>query len=396
MKKLLISMTNIMLLAFVAIALSSCGNTEAVYTMSLGTDDVLEHNDLFNPALLEVFEDSNGESELQYTLTVYVDGDENYRMVKSLQSVGDNDVLNIDVEYTYTGTYTLQDNELALEAADYVSIDNDWGALANFVGFHDGKATSDDFDTLLRGSASLYLTTYGHFGITVEVNEENEIVELINIYNDYFIETEYIVENPVEGLDPIYGKLVVPREYTGQIPLVSIAHGMNRSHKDKVYNARAYAAAGIAAYVFDYDSGVATFDECKQEVEAAFEAVKALDFVDSNNVFMSGYSYGGMLSSLIAAERAVDENDVRGLVLVYPGLISTNNYERITAFQGPVIVFHGSDDSTISVAAVTAGVEAYGDNAELIIIEGGQHGKFMHFEDICFPGMIDFVNQAIQ
>jgi len=398
MKKHLVNLTSVVLVALMGLTLVSCGTKEAVFSMTLGTEAVLENNDLFNEGLKEKYADSNGNSELQYDLIVNLDGIENYTVEKTLKSLGENDEMGIDVTYTYKGIYTLNDNELALDAPDFVSINNDWGVLANFVGFHDGNATSDDFDSLLRGFASLYLTTYGDFGITLEVNENQEIVKLINIYTDEFVETEYIIDNPVDGYDPIYGKLVLPREYTGVLPMVSIAHGMNRSYKDKVYNARAYAAAGIGAYVFNYDSGSAPFDVCKQEVEAVFENLKTLDFVDTNNIFMSGYSYGGMLSSLIAAERAVDatQNDVRGLILVYPALSSSNNFAQITAFEGPVIIFHGSNDGTIPLATIIAGAAAYGDNAELVIIEGGEHGKFMKFEEICYPGMIEFINESIQ
>ncbi|MNI86495.1 Prolyl oligopeptidase family protein [compost metagenome] len=59
--------------------------------------------------------------------------------------------------------------------------------------------------------------------------------------------------------------------------------------------------------------------EC-EDLKAVMDYVKSLSYVDANQVTLMGFSQGGFISALTAAQRA---NEVEALILPFPGVLHT-------------------------------------------------------------------------
>ena len=215
----------------------------------------------------------------------------------------------------------------------------------------------------------------------------------------------------------IYGKLYLPEglEEGACVPCVICSHFFSGSHITASVWARLMAKAGYAAYAFDYcgssptslSSGKTT--ECSiythaDDLSAVLDAMRALDVVDPESVFLLGQSQGGAISAMVAAERP---DDVAGLVLLYPAFIihkaaidrfgSPENvpktytmfgqelggmyalaaleydfYEHIGAYTGPVIMFQGDADDMEPKEITDRAAACYAD-IDYEIIPGAGH-----------------------
>lgn len=227
------------------------------------------------------------------------------------------------------------------------------------------------------------------------------------------------------GEKNIYGILYLPEEYDGtqKYPTAILCHGFGDCHLSYDAYIPTLTANGIACYVFDfctgglksYSDGEATDYSVITETEdlkAVMDFVKGLECVDTEQLILMGQSMGGLVSSLVAAERA---DEIAELVLFYPGLTIPGNmqedyptredlpaeptkflkadvgpiffsdvydldvYGTIGAYTGPVLLLHGTGDKLIPAEASEKAEEVY-ENAQLKIIEGANHG-FPPLED---------------
>jgi len=227
---------------------------------------------------------------------------------------------------------------------------------------------------------------------------------------DYRCET-LSVDN--EG-QTIAGKLFMPKDDAETHKLVIISHGFNCPASYLVNKAKTLAKAGYAAVVYDFRGGstgstsegdmedMTVYTEIS-DLNHMVDALKEDTRIDSDEVFLMGESFGGLVSALTAAER----DDVKGLILCFPALMVGENareswssvdeipetmnvsgfttgkafwaalydldvYGTIVKYTGPVLILHGTADPNVDYSYSQRADEVY-ENSELILIDGAEH-----------------------
>lgn len=220
-------------------------------------------------------------------------------------------------------------------------------------------------------------------------------------------ETSHATEMRVTRGDlSIYGKLYTPEGAEGKYPAVILSHSANMTCDSMNSYCQRLATMGYVAYAFDFCGGsknsrsdgdeadMTVFTEV-EDLEAVLEAVRGLDCVDSQSVYLFGTSQGGLVSALTAAAHP---DAVRGLMLFYPAFniaelaekfgsfmggneenlyISTlqgyDVYEHIKPYTGDVLIVHGTKDFIVPSSSVEKAADLY-EHCELHLIEGASHG----------------------
>ncbi|KPV42966.1 alpha/beta hydrolase [Alicyclobacillus ferrooxydans] len=213
------------------------------------------------------------------------------------------------------------------------------------------------------------------------------------------------------------------------VPAVILFHGFTGTklepHRIFLKISRALEAIGIASFRFDFaGSGESDgdFEDMTlagevSDAKAILEWVKDYPGVDANRVSLLGLSMGGLVASLVAGDRP---DDVERLVLMAPagtmyrladeydrqlaagmaatrvrvegkdiagdhagnllgkafidGLRGFTPYDRAKAYNGPVLLIHGTKDEAVPYQVSHEYQEnCYGDMAQLHIIEGADH-----------------------
>ena len=218
------------------------------------------------------------------------------------------------------------------------------------------------------------------------------------------------------GGKKIYGVMYRPEGDKDRYPAVILSHGFNSSSVLNEGYAQSFAEKGYAAYIFDFCGGspssksegavteMSVLTE-RQNLIDVMDQIKALDYVDGEQIFLFGLSQGGFVSALAAAQRP---DDVKGLILFYPAFslqegcwerhgsvenvpeteevmgvtigavysidaMSLDLYEIIGDYKGDVLICHGDKDALVDLSYSEKAVEAY-DSAELKVIKYGEHG----------------------
>lgn len=219
------------------------------------------------------------------------------------------------------------------------------------------------------------------------------------------------------GGKKVYGKMYLPGDEKDSYPTVILSHGFNSSSVLNEGYAESFAKNGYAAYIFDFCGGgpgtksdgatteMSVLTEY-QNLSDVMDQVKALDYVDSNQLFLFGLSQGGFVSAYTAAQRP---GDVKGLILFYPAFVlqeeyfekydsvdaipdeefesmgvplgaiyakdarSFDIYEEIGKYKGDVLICHGDKDTLVPLSYSEKAIEVY-DSAELKVIQYGEHG----------------------
>lgn len=211
----------------------------------------------------------------------------------------------------------------------------------------------------------------------------------------------------------------VPDEGTS-FPAVILFHGFtgNRLEPHRIFLkiSRALEAKGIASFRFDFlGSGESdgNFEEMTLSSEVAeahtiLEHVKKDSRIDAERVSLLGLSMGGLVASLIAGNRP---DDVQRLILMAPAgdsmkkiveqvaeqqgtedqtvydhggnlvglafaddLKDLDTYPQAGRYKGNVLLIHGSKDPTVPPKVSYEYRDlAYGENADVHIIEGADH-----------------------
>ena len=231
---------------------------------------------------------------------------------------------------------------------------------------------------------------------------------------------EYDVFGPQGG---IAYKISFPDGFnpqTDRCPMVILMHGIFSS---KDYNpmpalAKGLAKAGIASIRFDFDGHGKSEGRMQDmtvgkeiaDAEAIYEYVKGLPYVSEIGVL--GHSQGGVIASMTAGR--LGSRCLKGMVLLAPGavikeacqggkffnapfdpadppefvrcwgfkklgrdyLMSTQTldiYGTASAYDGPVLILHGSKDSIVPLWCSEKYKETYGDRSQLVVVDGENH-----------------------
>lgn len=232
----------------------------------------------------------------------------------------------------------------------------------------------------------------------------------------------------------IFGKLYKPVS-GNSFPAVILGHGYNGCHTDWDRECTFYAQNGYVAYAYDFCGGsmrskssgktteMTIFSE-RDDVKTVFNAISALEFVDSNNVFVMGGSQGGLVSSL-----AVDEllGKVRGMILYFPAfciaddwqkkysdmnlvpdvidfwdmklgkvfvtsLQDYDTYKHIGTYAGPVLIIHGDRDPIVRLRYAESADALY-QNCTLHVLAGEGHGFSPSGAETAMNDVLSFMNE---
>ena len=234
---------------------------------------------------------------------------------------------------------------------------------------------------------------------------------------------DYEVRGPQGGLSMI---VALPDGFNpdrDRCPMVILMHGIFSS---KDYNpmpalAKGLAQSGIASIRFDFNGhgkSEGRMQDMTVEKEIAdaiaiWKYAKSLPYVDG--IGFLGHSQGGVIASMTAGHLAeAGSGAPRAMVLLAPGsvikeacqggkffnarfdpkdppeyircwgikklgreyLLTTQRldiYGTASAYQGPVLILHGSKDSIVPMWCSERYKETYGDRAELVVIDGENH-----------------------
>ena len=234
---------------------------------------------------------------------------------------------------------------------------------------------------------------------------------------------EFAVSGPEGGLSM---KVALPDGFdpaTDRCPMVLLMHGIFSS---KDYNpmpslAKALAKAGIASIRFDFDGhGKSegrmqdmTIEKEIADAMAIWEYAKSLPYV--TQIGFLGHSQGGVIASMTAGRLAAAGGRVpAGVVLLAPGsvikeacqggkffnarfdpadppefircwgmmklgreyLLTTQQldiYGTAAAYQGPVLLLHGTKDTIVPMWCSEKYLETYGSRATLVKVDGENH-----------------------
>ena len=252
-----------------------------------------------------------------------------------------------------------------------------------------------------------------------------------SITGDYeYEETE--VEFEKDGIT-LRGTLSLPVLPEGEkAPIVILSHGFMSNQNELTSLAKGYAVNGIASVRFDFaGSGVSDGESTDMSVltevddlNDILDYVKTLDSIDTDHIFLSGNSMGGLVSAITAAQR---EDEIDALILNYPAFsipddtraghiqdiefdvndvpdtVTINNftigsryitdvldmdpYELACGFQKDVLIFHGDADQIVDLSYSERAAQMY-PSAELVVVEGGGHGFFG-------DAMLDEIEQSV-
>ena len=148
-----------------------------------------------------------------------------------------------------------------------------------------------------------------------------------------------------------------------------------------------------------------TISSEKSDLLAVFDFIYGMEEVDSDNVVVFGGSQGGLVSALVAAERA---DKVSALALYFPALCIPDDWAKkypnldtvpekfdfwglmlgkgfvedlkkidvfgtIGTYEGNVLILHGDQDAIVPYSYSEKAVKTYA-HAQLVKMEGEGHG----------------------
>ena len=256
--------------------------------------------------------------------------------------------------------------------------------------------------------------------ITESVQQEGEAA-----LSEYTYKTQEIwVQN---GEFRIYGIAYVPKT-NGNVPLVIFSHELGNDHTSGERYAERLAAAGYAAYVFDFCGGTVGGNKSDgsnsemsilteaSDLEAVLKSAKSWDFVDADRIVLLGGSMGGLVTTVVGAEH---QDEIAGMILMYPALSAkadsgTERYKTedeipedvslfggwihvgknyvtdlwkvefdqlLSSYKGHMLLLHGDKDKTVPISWSEDAKEIIPDCEFYVIKDGGHEFFGQPFED---------------
>ncbi len=220
------------------------------------------------------------------------------------------------------------------------------------------------------------------------------------------------------GEAEIFGKAFIP-EGEGRRPLVIFSHELGDSHKSGIPYAERLAAAGYAAYTYDFCGGSVGKNQSSganvgmsvmtevSDLEAVLAEASSWEFADPERIVLLGGSQGAVVTAVAGCRNA---ERIAGMMLLYPPFTIPDEmrarfrrkeripeefdlfggwmrvggnyaadvwdldvYDELAQYQGDVLLLHGDRDTTVplSVSKRAANVIP---RCEFHVIEGGRHG----------------------
>jgi predicted esterase len=248
----------------------------------------------------------------------------------------------------------------------------------------------------------------------------------------------------------IYGEIVLPDNFEGKLPMVILSHGLTATHDRMKDCAKLLEGYGIASYIFDFRGGSyesssdglvedMTVSSEVDDLNAVFDMVKGLSFVDKDNLYLLGHSQGGLVSALVANNRVCE---VKGLFLVSPAfiipeisnelrifsksdkddlklynsssisdwwfsegkdflgddyLVDSGNislFDDVVGFNKHVCIFHCIDDMIVPLSYIICANDAYSD-CELIVLNDESHLFTSEGEEIIVKKVSDVIKNDL-
>jgi dienelactone hydrolase len=239
----------------------------------------------------------------------------------------------------------------------------------------------------------------------------------------------------------IVGTAFLP-EKEEKTPAVIISHGFMATQTTVKMYAEKMAAAGIAAFIFDYNGGgvgskssgksteMSVLTEIK-DLKAVIEYASGLETVDVSRLFLMGCSQGGFVSGMTAAQL---KEQIRGLIMFYPALCIPDDArkghmmfsefdpqnipdtfrcgpmklgkcyaeaaqqldfaEELKGYGGPVLIIHGDADPIVNVSYSERARDAYSEGqCRLTVLPGAGHGFKGTDDRIAIQEAVEFLQE---
>lgn len=209
-----------------------------------------------------------------------------------------------------------------------------------------------------------------------------------------------------------------------KLPIAVVCHEFMANRLFSYPYAKALAAAGYAAFCFDFCGGgvvcASQGDTRDMSVLTEIEDLKAVlrfagaqEYAMERKLLLMGCSQGGLVAALTAAQMP---ESVSGLILLYPALcipddarsgrmlglkfdpanvpekmragpmrlgkryvldvMNMDAYRQIAGYRGKVLLLHGSKDTIVDAEysrRAAAVYQAVGADAQLVTVRGGRH-----------------------
>ncbi|KAK8847102.1 hypothetical protein M9Y10_019682 [Tritrichomonas musculus] len=257
-------------------------------------------------------------------------------------------------------------------------------------------------------------------------------ISALILYLSYFINNEkkvYAVQKFVlfNNNSTIGGFMFKPKNAGNKVPAVIISHGFLCNLLFSFSYVRSFTRIGFVCFIFDYpNSGTMlfssgkffnlknnSFESEKSDLNTVLNYVQSIDFIDKDHISLVGCSQGGVIATMLTAERS---NEINNLILFYPAFnipieahkgqmmdkkFDINNppeslrvilvvklykcyiesatsldiYETIKKINQKILIVHGDLDIFVNI---NYSIEASKvcKNCELLVIKRGTHGFF--------------------
>ncbi|MCD7737664.1 MAG: alpha/beta fold hydrolase [Lachnospiraceae bacterium] len=234
---------------------------------------------------------------------------------------------------------------------------------------------------------------------------------------------------------------------TGErFPAIILSHGFTGNYTDVIGFCRKFAAWGYAAFCFSFcgggrigqppetasegDSRDMTLYTEAADLIAVVDYVKSSDHVMPEEIILSGFSQGGIVSGLAAARRP---GEIKKLIMVYPALCIPDHARRgrlggarydvsdvpeeleclvtvlgrgfyeeasqmdpfleLAPFKGPVLILQGMEDQVVNYSYAIRAKENYEPGqCALQLMERMGHGQNEQQEESMFASMRQFLD----
>ena len=256
-----------------------------------------------------------------------------------------------------------------------------------------------------------------------------------------YVETKFTCERDgltISGLmfEPLNGKV----NAEGKLPVAIVSHMFMANYKMVAKYAKFLAENGYLSVCYDFNGGgifsksdgksvdMSVLTEVK-DLEAVIEAVLKNKKADASRLLLMGCSQGGFVSALVAARHP---EMVERLVMFYPALSIPDDarkggmlmakfdpqnvpevfkcgfmklgrqyvtdvnkmdaFKEISAYEGPVLLLHGTKDTAVDVSNSKKAAEYY-KNVQLELIEGAGHGFFGANQKLSLKLLKEFIEK---